>query len=684
MKNRLIIYFIGLLIIAAIFRGWLINSQIIGGDWPYFFRETLLDFSLSPKSWKPISGNGLGGQNLLFPIDSYLSFIVALFVNTLRIPWELTYKIFFFGLFLVLSVFSSSYLLKKCFINISNRQRLLGSIIYVTNTYILMLVGGGQMGVAIAYAIAPLVLYSFINIVESIKLKYSVLSGLLLGTLVLFDLRITYIILSALTLYALFSAKQIFIGKKLKEKIVNIFYVFIIPFIISLLINAFWMLPLLVLQKNPAQSLEAAFISIDAVKFFSFAKLENTISLLHPNWPENIFGKIYFMRDEFLLLPILAFSSLFFINSREKKEKNYIIYFALVGLIGAFLAKGANDPFGNIYIWLFEHVPGFNMFRDSTKWYTLVTISYSILIPYTISRIYDVLRSQSKIVPQAMHLLRGKIINIQNFFVLLVISYLLFLIHPALFGQLGGTFKTTSVPREYFQLKEFLHSKPQFFRTLWVPTYQHFGYYSNKHISVPAGELLKNSKKISIIKQLPKPEARQILQEAGVKYVIVPFDSESEIFLSDRKYDDKKYNEIVLQLDKISWLKKINTFGKIIVYEVPDPKDHFWSPQNNIRLRHQYINPTKYKVSVQNANKGDVLVFAENYDPGWHIQSSKFKVQSSKFNGKFNSFILPKNGSYNLDVYYEPQNFVNVGLAISVLALFVTLSGLAYWRYKKT
>ncbi|EKD86147.1 MAG: hypothetical protein ACD_37C00447G0001, partial [uncultured bacterium] len=116
----------------------------------------------------------------------------------------------------------------------------------------------------------------------------------------------------------------------------------IIPFFITFLLNSYWIIPTLVLRINPLYDLGQIYTSFGAVKFFSFATLENTISLLHPNWPENLFGKVSFMKPEFLIIPILAYSSLLFIKNIETKIKKYIIFFAVLGLVGAFLAKGAN------------------------------------------------------------------------------------------------------------------------------------------------------------------------------------------------------------------------------------------------------------------------------------------------------------------------------------------------------
>jgi hypothetical protein len=164
--------------------------------------------------------------------------------------------------------------------------------------------------------------------------------------------------------------------------------------VLTALLHSFWILPALLIHQNAFTQLGGVTPTIDSVTYFSFAKFENAISLLHPNWPENIFGKTYFMKPEFLILPLLAFMSIFFV--KKEKQNKLILYFILLGIFGAFLAKGSQDPFGNIYLWMFQHLPGFFLFRDSTKWYTLVAISYAILIPFSIRSVYKFLKNKKK------------------------------------------------------------------------------------------------------------------------------------------------------------------------------------------------------------------------------------------------------------------------------------------------
>ena len=107
---------------------------------------------------------------------------------------------------------------------------------------------------------------------------------------------------------------------------------------------------------------------------------------------------------------------------------------------------------------MFAHVPGFVMFRDPTKFYTLVALSYSVLIPYSIWRMYDWINAKVKS-PAFVKTMAGKQNLLPNLFLILNTLYLILLIRPVWMGELGGTFKSKEVPREYLELKNFIALK---------------------------------------------------------------------------------------------------------------------------------------------------------------------------------------------------------------------------------
>jgi len=683
-----IIKYAPFLVILLVFINWFISNEIVGGDWPYFFRETVINFSVFPPAWAPFFGNGLGGMSPSYFLDQYLYLSVFISLHILQIPWEVGYKFFWFGGFIFLSIFSSLYLYKTVYEKVRMWQLAFCALLYTTNTYILMVVGGGQMGIALAYAIAPLVLAFFIKLTRSISSSNKnfglpIVTGLVLSVQVMFDPRIVYLTMIAVGVYYVFCIKYY----TSKKNLLNTLYLLLntaIPLGIVLLLHASWILPLLVFKYNPVVDLGSAIPTLEGLKFLSFADFSQAFSLLHPNWPENIFGKVYFMRPEFIILPILAYSSLLFLNSKLKNQTNnnnmVILFFAVLGLFGAFLAKGLNPPFEEINIWMFRYVPGIGMFRDPTKFYLLIALSYSMLIPFSLYSIYNIFNEKCK-THNINFLVRVQTL-LPNLFIFFTFLYLLFLIRPALLGELSGTFKFHQVPKEYIVLKDFISTQPQFFRLLWIPQQQRFGFVSYTHPSIGANTLFSESTPTKIIPHLQKESSRTLVSDLGIKYIIVPFDPLGEIFLKDRKYDDQQYRKIITGLRKLSWLKEVPGFRNIIVFEVLYPKDNFWlNGEGEVSYGNDY--QTKYNLSVSLTEPTN-LIFSENYNPYWIAKIDNKEIKSVKTKENLNSFPLQKVGTYSFEVYFLKDLYYTYGRIISIATLFILLGVLLWKKIKKS
>lgn len=685
--GKLIKPFLLLLLTVAVFHSWFFPGLLSSYDFPYFSKIMMKDTAIFSYAWG--WHVGLDGFAKFFSpyswVFPFINIPQVILGNILGMEWDIIERVSYFYPLLILLTISPIILFKTLFPK--NKFYIFSVLVFSFNTYSLLL-AGGQIFLAFAYVLIPLILAVFINIINNIndnqrsKLLYSVIIGVLISLQVMFDPRVCFVTMSAVVLYIFFKIFYLFLNKKslqnieIKRIVIDFVFIVLIPGTITVLMHAFWILPTILYGTNPVKSLGASYSTVNAVSFLSFAKLENTITLLHSNWPENIFGKVYFMSSEFLLVPILAYASLFFISKNQnEKVRFYILFFALLGIIGAFLSKGANDPFGGIYLWMFDHVPGFIMFRDPAKWYALVAVSYSVLIPFSIWKIYECLKQHSQF------LIKFKVFNFQNLFLLLTILYSLFLIRPALLNQLGGLFKPTSIPTDYTRLEKYLADKPNFFRTLWVPSRQKFGYYSEAHPAISVVSLFNDTNNLNILKKLSDLKTKSALEDASIKYVIIPYDSEEEIFLNDRKYDNKVYLKTIEEIEKIAWLKKIDGFGKIKVFELSNPKGHFYI-KNQI-VKYQYINPVEYSVSVVNAKKGESIVFTESYDSKWIAKVSDY-MQYAKRHGLFNRFVLPKDGDYKITVYYTPQDHVNIGIIISISTLAAVLGILTILVIKRT
>ncbi len=611
---------------------------LLRGDSRFFWNENIGDFATLPSAWDSILNTGLGHSQIgSLWITSYLN--LTSHASNLGLKWEWI-QLLFWALPAILISFVSSYLLFNYLFNNRNYAFLSG-LIYLSNTYFLMVLTGGQLGVSLSYSLAPLVFLLFIKLLDTPVARNFTLAGLALGIQLLFDPRIVFITLSAIFIYFLFNFPKII------KIIRNHFFISMVPFVLAILLNSFWILPLIFTKSSP---LPQGLGSAEGFKFFSFADFSHTFSFLHPNWPENIFGKVYFLKPEFLILPLLAFSSLFF-----RKSKN-VLFFSFLAIAGAFLAKGMNSPFGEVNKWLFQNFPGMVMFRDPTKWYLLIALSYSILIPYALSSI------NLKQLGKRSHLLVPILFIIFWFFTLREFPV--------------RVLDTKEVPKDYVILKDLLTADKEFARTLWVPGWQRYGFFSTSHPAIGRKEVLNGNLDEQLV-QLRENNTQQTLKDLSVKYIIIPCDSQGEFFLTDRKFDKKIYEGAVAELSRLGWLDRKDGFEKMAVFEIPDPKDHFWSPTENMIINSRFIRPTEYEVQIQNAKMGDRLIFSERYSPGWiATNSNNVKVYSKRHENNLNSFALSGSGKYR--IYYEPQKWVNLGLSVSTITTLAALAALLF------
>jgi len=668
MKTKIhIIFFLCIfLFIAVIYREWFTQKLILGNDTTFLFNTSFNERFIYPYTWS-ISRSGFFAP---FLWSHFVEIVPTILVGRLlEPPWPILLRITLYFPFLVLSLFSSYYVGKKLFGSV--HLAIISCLIYTVNTYILLIVGGGQMQIALAYSITPLVLYNFVDFISNIFfskninlrqfLLKNITMGLFLSLQIMFDIRIAYVSVAAITIFLVISTALKF---SIRSVVYSCVGVYIIPSIIAFLIHAYWILPVLFNRTSPLVDLGSAYNSTDAVNFFSFATLENTISLLHPLWPDNIFGKTGFMQPEFLLLPVIAFSILLILKFGAYKENtkdfSILIFLFSLAIIGAFLSKGSKPPFGEVYLFLFSYIPGFSLFRDPTKFYVLIAFSYSLLIPFTLFQLYKIYKPTR--FSATFNKYQLPYIGILVFFLMYS-----FLYRDAIMGQLTGTFKRTEIPQEYTKLASFLSDDKQYYRTLWFPSHVKFGYYSDIHPPSLAREFFNVFDDKQLLQKFESTSTAEMLRNASIRYVIVPYDINGELFIEDRRYSSLKYEYTVNSLRNVPWLKEITGFGNIKIFEVPDWKDHLWVLGSG-DVKYTFINPTQFNIQISNASIGDRLIFTEFFNPNWVLIYENKVLPSVIYMNKFNSFPIPQ-GTYEAKVYFAPQKFTDIGLFISVCSL---------------
>lgn len=625
--------------------------DILDGDSRFFWAENIGQFAALPSTWDSILNTGMGiPSSSTMWITSYLNFTA--FFSHFGLSWQMITIIFWLIPPIVISFLGSYHLFRHQFPQ-EKSFALISGFIYVLNSYFLMLISGGQLGISLAYSLAPYVLLFSFKLFNKPDFRGALIAGLISSFQILFDPRFFMISFFGVIIYLSF-----YLNNKITKKI--LFFIF--NFLVIFLLHFFWLFPL-ISSKGTGSLSDASTLS--SFRFFSFASFENAFALLHPNWPENIFGKVVFFKPEFLIIPLIAYFSLFFIQITKNINlySKRVLIFALIALIGIFLAKGSNPPFGFINEFLYSHFPPMKLFRDTSKFYILISLSYSMLIPYTLYNL-----SKSNKYSRVAKLTTNKKI-ISSIFLILWVAII------SLSSQLIfiKKFIPKNIPQDYIVFKDLLVKEEKFSRTLWIPKLSRYRYLSSLHPSVDAAELLGKNDLNSIKKFISKPHIKSYLQDRSIGYIVIPIDTQGDIFSRQSRNERK---EFIALMSSVFWLKKDSNFKNLGVYKIENSRDHFWSKNKNMKIEYQQINQTKYLLNLKNVSLNDQLIFSENHNPNWvaviEDNNKKIEISSTKYSQNLNSFHLPK-GEYKLQIIFRSQDNFNLGIIVSSLSLLTLL-----------
>lgn len=438
-----IIFILGLAIPAIlVFRAFFMDRPLVWGDAPYFYPQALNELFNPPFIWTSW-GQNFGGVNQslwLYP----LMWLYGALHKFLSLGNDAIIRIIFYFPAVLLAFTSPIFLTR--YLGFSKVVQFFSALLYAFNTYFLLLIDGGQVGVALAVGLFPLSLLHLRKLIDYPKVINFSLALLLFILTSAADFRIGAIALLTVVVWVLVEG----IFSKDLSRIKN--FRFLLALIgASLAVFAYWILP--VLRNNLAVG-----INVSGPQLLSWI---NPLLLFQPHWSANIFGKVSPPPFYFVLMPVLLFGG--FLLKREQRILVYIFCF----LFFVFLAKGDAPPFGEYYRFLVERVPLLVAFRDSSKFFTPLLIFGGILIGTTVERL--------KYKPLAVGLVFG---------------YLIFLIHPALLGQLNGVLSTQSFPQDLAIIYDKLKKDEGLFRTVWFPERHPLGFHTEEKLAIDAKKLI--------------------------------------------------------------------------------------------------------------------------------------------------------------------------------------------------
>lgn len=575
------------LIFGGIYWRWFTPGPRVALDFPLVSQFTLESSLDIPRVWFETGGEGLG-QYGVFTLWSYPANLISGILANLGLNFEIIERLFFLIPFFLLG--SLGIYKIGNYLKFSNGAKFISTLFYLSNTYILLIIDGGQLLISLAYAFFP---FSFLMVEKSIEssFKSKVKAALSVTILGFLDIRFIFI-LFLLSLFRFIFGFFISGRNRYFEWIKKWMLLGTTTLVIFLGLNAYWIIAQIFVPIN-----NEVFSRLTQTSFTSFTNISHSLLLISPHWFKNIFGVISPIRYEFILIPILVFSAPFL----KSKDKN-VAFWLLISVTGIFLSKGTSEPFGEVYQWLFQNIPGFSLFRDSTKFFFLTSFSYAVLLGVTTDWLINRVKES-----------RFKFIVLSA-----LTTYLLLLSSPAWFGFMTGMLSDQSYQKEYREVEDLLKKDQNFGRVFWIPSSRPLTYSDPNHPIVEALRLVDIRPFSSSV--LGTYELFNYLREAkymgelfdvlGISHIVYPYLDERR----DNLHPDniKYYYTFLDQLSNLPWVSKIDNFS-MPVLKVNNHQDRFFMTSNTwiVLGSDDIYNESTKSAGLSLAN--NALIFAEEF-----------------------------------------------------------------------
>lgn len=497
--------------IFFVFKNLFFGNHLVGGDAPFFYNDGLNNLLKEPLTWTE-RGSNFGGVNLILWI-SPLMWLYGFLGSILRLGNGFAIRIIFFVPSVVLTILGP-YLLTK-YLRFSRTVSFFASLFYLFNTYFILLIDGGQVGVALAYAIFPISLLGLQKLIDNPNKKsfFSGLSFLFLCGLA--DPRIAIICVITIIIWNIKNIRNLLP---------------LIPLLMAWIgLYAYWILPLVKISSlgNTSSTLNVNFVS-----------LLHSLFLFQPHWPGNEFGKISYPSFYFSLLPILIFSN-----------RNTRLIFSF--LVLAVFATGLNG--------IVDHLPFGFAFRDASKFFMPLMLFGGILIGSTIESISNKIKNP--------------------LFLILSYIFILFLIWPALSGKMNLLLSRKDLDLDDQKIANMLENQGGEFRTVWFTQRSPMSYESYGKPALDGRNLAgfrpiaSVNASEDVFNFLNNPKFIDWFKVLGIKYIFLNGDPRN---ITPNETDVKNWNTITSLFEKTPGIFKLNWGLSYPAYEVPNPLSKFY------------------------------------------------------------------------------------------------------------
>lgn len=581
----------------------------------------------------------------IFP-ENTLFYILSLFSLTPLISSLLFISIIIFMSEVSMYMFINYILQVKFNVNTSNKRfyATIAGILYGFSPHVMGLIPPGHFRQLIPFAFFPLMLLIFENMLMQKRFYFKHL----LYLFVIFlcsagsfgNIGILYVFSMTFGIYAILT---VVIGRVSILKVIKCLLSTICILFIS---NIWWIISFVdsfkQLTKPEAQFSSANLAVTNAVTKatvlnFFLGKAEYQLYLLKTDYYINSVASIIFI--------IL---SIFFLVSLIKLHKvRFVPILLVMASIGIFISKGTQKPFQELFIWLYNHAYGFQIFRRPvSKYYGIFMFFY-----LTLSIIGLVITTHK--------------FSIRKFIITTAIPFTLIVIY-FLFSFINTPYLTPfKIPSYYYHAKEYL-IKDNAHKILVLPSTSGMQPIYNKSISnLYTSDFLPHIWRFSMASPdstratADEPQKKlinrlmnsirtggdfcELTRQLGISHIMVREDLSSLMVVED------KFQNLIQVFNRnrnIQAKKEYfdNKYRGFSIYKLKrECTDNIISVDNIDIAKFDYfiVNPTKIKVRIRGLRNATLLSFLSNYRGSWKIYLNEKNMDFFSTKNKINSNTYP-------------------------------------------
>ena len=375
--------------------------------------------------------------------------------------------------------------------------------------------------------------------------------------------------------------------------------------------------------------------------------------------PEN---QLYYLPSEYYINQYALFSfvifAFFFLLAIIVLRKNkYVFILVALTLIGLFLTKGPHEPFSDIYLWIYNNIIGFQIFRRPVSKYWGMFIIFYLSLAY----LGAVIASKKM----------GKVL-----FGLFLFLPFLFISAYTVFAFLKTAVETPfNVPEYYYQARTDL-SRANANKILYLPgTFGIQPIYNSSINNLYASDLLQyvwdfslvapdssnstpNEREKKYVNNLmamisKKQDACNSYKELGISHVLVRED------LSKEQVTEVPIPQVLSLLNQnpnISGKKAYydkSSHGFTLFTVKPECRSNVLAINNGRKdktiLKYNIQNPTRINIELRNVRNNEELYFLHNFMPTWKLHPVKFSDNFISGDGVNNNLFLYKKDLFTID-----------------------------------